>query len=216
MQGRLSVRWERLDDGACRIVWQEMDGPTVQPPAREGFGSVLIRRSIPFDLGGKAVVDYAPEGLRAEFEVPARFISWAGQSPAPQLVEREEPTRQIRSDLLEGRHVLVVEDQFLIALDLEDELQSLAAASVDVVGTVADALALVAVTRPHLAILDVDLGGETTEPVAERLAELGIPFLFATGYDEAPLAKRFGVGVVRKPATREALQAALAEALAAG
>ena len=211
--GRLGVAWERLEDGSGRIEWRETGGPTVSAPTREGFGSVLTRRSIPFDLGGTVELDYAPAGFSARFVLPARFLKWNGEVASTADAEPVSPA-EIGSDLLAGRHVLIVEDQFLIALDLEDELRSFAAASADVVATVADAMATIAARKPDLAILDIDLGGETTEAIAERLAELGVPFLFATGYDTAPLAQRFGAGVVRKPVARENLQAALARAFA--
>jgi len=54
---------------------------------------------------------------------------------------------------------------------------------------------------PTLAILDVNLGEETSLPVAERLADLGVPFLFATGYGEQlDLPDRFAaVPIAQKP-----------------
>ncbi len=73
--GRLHVEWTIDAGNACEIVWRESDGPTVRAPTRGGFGSVLIDRSIPFDLGGTSQVEYLPEGLRGVFRIPARHIN---------------------------------------------------------------------------------------------------------------------------------------------
>src|SRR4030095_4915971 len=83
---------------------------------------------------------------------------------------------------LEGLRVLVVEDEALIGLDLEQMLEDLGCdvvrrsnASID-----ADALASLAV---NAAVLDVALANGNSYPVADLLAEHGIPFIFATGYE---------------------------------
>lgn len=84
---------------------------------------------------------------------------------------------------LVGRRILVVEDEYLIAIELKRWLQE---AGADVVGPVAgveQALDLIEDDgAPDVAVLDINLGaGETVGPVADRLAALGVPFLFATG-----------------------------------
>ena len=52
--GRVTVDWRLDADGDLLIEWRERGGPPVQPPTREGFGSTIINRSIPYDLGGEA------------------------------------------------------------------------------------------------------------------------------------------------------------------
>ena len=97
----------------------------------------------------------------------------------------------------------------LIALDAEDMLAEIGATTVTVSASVSDALAAIERERPDLAVLDVNLGTETSIPIAERLAELNVPFLFATGYgDKVPrppsvadapmLAKPYTSAVLRK------------------
>lgn len=83
-----------------------------------------------------------------------------------------------------GRRILVVEDEYVMAKDLQHELEDAGAEVLGPVPSVADALALLATdVRPDAAVLDVNLGGELVFPVAEALRERGVPFLFATGYD---------------------------------
>ena len=107
---------------------------------------------------------------------------------------------------LHGRRVLVAEDEALVALLLEDGLLEAGAEVVGPAGTVGEALRLIegAASDGGLsaAVLDLNLGGAAAWPVADRLAELGVPFVLATGYGEgcdrdahprAPvLAKPFG------------------------
>lgn len=77
--------------------------------------------------------------------------------------------------------VLVVEDQPLIALDLEDLLISRGYGVLGPEATVAGALKNLERQTPHAAIVDLDLGGETSFAVGEALLARGIPFVFATG-----------------------------------
>jgi CheY-like chemotaxis protein len=85
---------------------------------------------------------------------------------------------------LAGRRVLLVEDEYLIAETMEEWLRMAGAEVIGPVPSVAHALALIEGAAPRLdgAVLDVSLGrGETARPIADRLNELGVPFVFATG-----------------------------------
>ncbi len=85
---------------------------------------------------------------------------------------------------LRGRRVLIVEDDYLIAEDLREQLLSCGAVVLGPVACVADALALLEDgAAPDMAILDIGLGGGKVYPVADALRRRGIPFVFATGYD---------------------------------
>jgi DNA-binding NtrC family response regulator len=97
--------------------------------------------------------------------------------------------------------ILLVEDNMLIALDTKDALLSAGAGAVVAVGNADAALAELARARPDFAVLDFNLGGETSERVAEALAAAGVPFCYATGYGEAiiELATQPPCGILRKP-----------------
>lgn len=97
------------------------------------------------------------------------------------------------SSKLAGRRVLVVEDEFFIADDMEAALRRAGAEVLGPVPTCAEALALGAAERGRIdiAVLDINLGGELCFPVADALAAAGVPFIFATGYEEAVLPERF-------------------------
>jgi CheY-like chemotaxis protein len=85
------------------------------------------------------------------------------------------------------RKVLVVEDEALVAVLVEDALLD---AGFDVIGpaaTVEEALALLEAGAPDAVVLDLNLAGETSTPVADALARRGIPYVIATGYGASGL-----------------------------
>lgn len=112
--------------------------------------------------------------------------------------------------------ILIVEDEALLALDLAHRLKTAGFAVVGPVGTVPDALELVARVGCDLAILDVNLGKETSEPVARELLERGVPFVTLTGYCREQLPAVFnGVPSLPKPLRMESLVAEVRQCLAA-
>jgi two-component sensor histidine kinase len=68
-EGRVEVRWS-LEGGRLQLAWREGGGPLVAPPARRGFGSLLVERSVAHNLGGTARLEFRPEGLAYEVELP--------------------------------------------------------------------------------------------------------------------------------------------------
>ncbi|HUO23920.1 MAG TPA: response regulator [Caulobacteraceae bacterium] len=81
-----------------------------------------------------------------------------------------------------GRRIIVVEDEMMIAMLLEDMLADLGHTVVGVAGRLDSALDLARTAEADLAILDVNLSGEASFPVAQVLSDRGLPFMFATGY----------------------------------
>ncbi len=211
-RGRLAIDWRRSDAGDIVIDWRESDGPPVQAPTRRGFGTTVIERSIPFELGGEADIVYDAQGVRAKFIVPARFAAEARTEESQDMPEAADAT------LPEGASVLLVEDNVIIALDAEDMLRAIGFADVMVASGAGRALEILKETRPTAALLDVNLGQEDSLPVARALAEMGVPFAFASGYgDTARLAELFpDVKVIGKPYAEAQLRAVALLAAAAG
>ena len=83
---------------------------------------------------------------------------------------------------LTGKRILIVEDEYFIATDLKRALAEAGAIVVGPAGTLASAQALVE-EDIDLALLDVNLDGEHSYPLANRLRERAVPFAFLTGYD---------------------------------
>lgn len=215
--GKVHVSWRIDETGRLVIEWRERGGPPVQAPTRRGFGSTVIERSIPYDLQGEAEINYALAGVEARFVIPAAFLEKAPPQAPQQPGETPEAIAAIkaRNHALLGR-ALLVEDNLIIALDAEDMLTTAGAESVDVASSVRDAVDLIERNRPDFALLDVNLTGETSFPVAERLKQQGVPFIFATGYgDDLEVPAEFeDVGVVSKPYEAADVVAALKAAMA--
>ncbi len=88
---------------------------------------------------------------------------------------------------LAGRRVLVVEDEYFVACDFCDWLEAAGAVIVGPAPDAAQACALLVSQRPDAAVIDINLGDGASYEVASRLADLQIPFAFATGYEEPSL-----------------------------
>ena len=110
-----------------------------------------------------------------------------------------------------AQHVLVVEDEPLIAMMIEDFLEMLGKVIVGPVDSVADALALIDAGGIDAAILDVNLrGGETSWAIADRLAAADVPFVFASGGSGDMVTERFrDRPVLPKPFTMSGVEKAL-------
>jgi CheY-like chemotaxis protein len=172
-------------------------------------------------LAGRLAFDWSAAGLHVTLTLPAARAAPDGTAlPEPATPARPAVTPHPAWTGPGGPspRVLVVEDEALLALELETGLRELGCEVVGPARNLAEALRLAA-SEPRLAaaVLDVNLGGgELVFPVADALAARGVPYLLATGYGSAgPLEGRDAgaVAVLRKPYQRAALAAALARAL---
>lgn len=212
----LEVVWTLDESENLRIIWTERGGPVVNMPGSKGFGSALISRSIPFDLGGESTVVFESEGVRATIMIPKRFLTVLEGLPqrslapvAAQETKREKPITDTK--------VLLVEDQVLIAMDAEMMLTDGGITTISTANSAASALEQLKTFTPDIALLDINLGSGTSLPVAEELKRRGIPFVFATGYDDrtALPSELLSIPVVRKPYDADQLLKILSESLAA-
>lgn len=84
--------------------------------------------------------------------------------------------------MLTGRRFLVVEDEMMVLLHIEDTLADLGCTLVSAAATVEQALDLIDTNAFDAAMVDVNLGGRESYPVADALAARRVPFVFSTGY----------------------------------
>jgi two-component SAPR family response regulator len=109
--------------------------------------------------------------------------------------------------------VLVVEDESLVALDIETMLEEMGCKVVASVPRLVRALDLASRLDFDLAVLDINLAGEVVYPLAFRLADRGIPFVFSTGYSTAALPPELrDRPILRKPVMLANLKRAVAQA----
>lgn len=112
------------------------------------------------------------------------------------------------------KRIMVVEDEFLLALDLEAALQNAGYVVLGPVGAVEEAIDLALKATPDAALLDANLNGFPVDRVAETLNDAGIPFLFVSGYGRDSLPERFrDKFLVSKPFEEARLLGAIAAML---
>jgi CheY-like chemotaxis protein len=113
-------------------------------------------------------------------------------------------------DGLAGRRIFLVEDEAIIALAIEDMLIALGCAVVGPALSVREAEGLAREAALDGAVLDINLGGASSGPIAAILRQRAIPFCFSTGYGSAELPAEFGeVPLLQKPYSTESLAAVL-------
>ena len=127
-----------------------------------------------------------------------------------------------QSSPLAGARILVVEDEFIIALDIDRTMKGAGAEHLRHAGNLKDALAFLdSVAAGHetvdVAVVDLKLDRDSALPAARRLSDLGIPFVFLTGAPEAGDTRVFpNAPVVAKPFDDASLTAAVAAVLRRG
>ena len=192
-EGRLTVKFEQRP-GAIVLHWLERGGPPVKVPKANGFGTTLIFISMK-NLQGEAEFNWDHGGMKCKLILPRHEEPVNIQQ---NMVQEEAgdgatlPQRKITA--------LLVEDEPLIAMMMADMLTEF---DFDVLGpfsTVAKAISAVDQAIVQVALLDVNLAGEMVYPLASRLRELGVPFIFMTGYSAESIESRFmEAPILKKP-----------------
>ena len=176
-EGRVRIAWDVKRDGAdaetFSMSWREEGGPPIVPPSRNGFGSAVIGPLAESRLGANVDLEFAKTG-----------VSWCLQCPAGGLVEGRPyaqlaETATSNDTVVDGSRprVLVVEDEPLVALDIAQVLRDADFEVLGPVRSVAPALSLIEESGCDAAVLDINLGGETSEPIAWKLLAKGIRFV---------------------------------------
>lgn len=215
-KGRLNITWAHMADREREVVihWRESGVPNMRPPQARGFGTTLIERTTQA-FGGRATIEFRPGGLACDLQLQLR------DDPSPPAL-RLPPSNGRRLAApphtvpnLEGRRILVVDDELVIAMDLEARLSGLGCIVIGPAATAAAAIALIGSEEIDAALVDANLGGHRVDDVAASLAQRHIPFAFVTGYGPEALPDTFRhVPVVAKPINVAQLNETLA-ALAA-
>lgn len=212
-EGRLQLTWTIPDDGLFEIHWDEtvnLEGRHSDPVA--GFGTRLMTMLVKQQLGGELEVATTDTGLRCRIRLPRDLLVCPGDRPAPPRPRATE--RRHRPDGT-GARVLLVEDEALIAADAMERLEEAGFIVAATASSLHEAELAATTADIDAAVLDVNLRGEQSFPVADILNTRGLPFVFVTGYQAAGLfPDRFKEAqVVRKPAPPGSLEQALRQAL---
>ena len=212
-EGRVEVAWEFRGAPGGRtlsLTWRERGGPKTEPPRNRGFGSVLIERTLAYEMSGTVRLDFAPEGLSCEIDIPEDQL--VGGDPDPGGGQRAPSQSGGEPDTANAqrKRILVVEDSALVAMEVEAALREIGWEVVGPASGLERALDLLDREAPDGAVLDIQLGDEEVYPLADMLRTRSVPFVFATGYDRAAtLPERFQHTLtVQKPFDAATLKAA--------
>ena len=219
--GRIDVQWtvDQQQPHRLNLSWRESGGPPVERPRSRGFGTTLIERA-----GAQAQLtaelQFLREGILCQVSAD---IGQQGGIPSPIFDPRARAwnsggRRSAGTSRTPVRRVLVIEDEPLIALELEEILSSSGYESAGIAGSVSEALARIASSTPDLAILDGNLVGEKVDRVVADLELRAIPYVVVTGFTRESLPAAINptlVPVLRKPVRAQELLSAL-QTLAGG
>jgi PAS domain S-box-containing protein len=212
--GRLSVSWQVRTNGGRNLLleWKETGGPRVRAPKRRGFGTTLIERTLETH-GGEASVVYDSQGMTANIGLPLpqeekEAIARRKHVPAD-VSEPLVPDNPSRTKL-DGKRVIVIEDEPLLSMDLESSLMDIGCEVSGSAGTIEEGRLLVARTSCDAALLDVNLAGHPVDELAAALTRKNIPFAFVTGYGRSALPAGFRDALVLgKPFSDDQLRTVL-------
>ena len=202
--GSIGVTWSiDVASGQLSLRWEERGGPPVVPPTRRGFGSLVLRSSIERQLGGTVHLRWRPEGLLCELTLPTKqLVPPTEPRAAPPTTAAAEP----RDRTVANAKVLVVEDEALNALYLAETLDAAGCEVIGPAASVDEAFKLMHGQQLDAALLDIDLAGDRSFPIADALSEWGVPFAFFTGFTADILPERFRqVRTLSKPADEKAI-----------
>ncbi len=204
--GRLAIQWQVFAYPRRELVlqWRESGVEGVSEPSRRGFGSTLIERTLESE-GGRGLLHYRPGGVTCELVVPLPEVE---STTSLSAAEREgiETVGGTGSAGMEGKRVLIVEDEVLVALDIESALTDVGMVVSGRAGTLDAARRAVALGQFDAVLLDANLAGQPVHDLATALQRQGVPFAFATGYGREGINAEFrDVPVLSKPFTSEQL-----------
>ncbi|HXF54368.1 MAG TPA: response regulator [Hyphomicrobiaceae bacterium] len=184
--GRVSVSWSKGSGAGPMnsLLWKESGGPPVRQPVTSGFGLSVLKTAAR-EIGAVPECRFAEDGfiyrLEGTFEASAP-PTVTSDSSALTVIEPEA-----RCGPAGGPRVLLVEDEGLVALQLQMDLEENGYHVVGPGRTLQEGAALARSEQIDAALVDVRLGSETSASIAEILLARQIPFVFATGYTDSTI-----------------------------
>jgi PAS domain S-box-containing protein len=220
--GRLSIGWELHTNGGHNLLlrWQESGGPTVRAPVTRGFGASLIEHTLRAH-GGDVSIQFRPDGMSCQIRMPlpdeARPAMSARIGPPTRTSESLVLQPQEDRHNFSGKRILIVEDEPLVAMELESNLTAAGFEVVGPAGTVEQAKLLIVQQDFNAALIDVNLAGRVVDEIAAALSQKSCPFAFVTGYGREALPNGFQDTVLLgKPFTGTQVLAAVEQLLYRG
>jgi two-component sensor histidine kinase len=226
--GRVDIAWgvQRNEDGKEIFVmsWREHCAHPITAPAKQGFGSFVISGMVEISLGAQVKLDWPVTGLIWHLRCATSEVVEGSAGSVP-IIEDESGIADRHQLTSQRPRVLVVEDEALVAMEIA---HALTGAGFDVVGparSVPAALEFLKWSKCDAAVLDINLGRETSEAIAIELTANKTPFVTLSGYSSKqhhsvfagapmlgkPLRLQFLIAEVKKCIEQKAGVAELAE-----
>lgn len=206
-EGTVAIAW-RIVNKRLVITWIEEGVEQITPPDSFGFGSRMMTQVVTKQLEGSIDHDWRERGLCVTVVLPAHTFK---RGAVKKCSKPSSPS--IAPQPGQGRRVLIVEDDALISMEMEAALE---AGGYEVIGratSVAEALETIQSVEIDVAVLDVDLGGEMSFPIADILMEKGIPYAFATGFETLTKERGYNAPALTKPVSEVTIRRTFDELL---
>ncbi|WP_226623690.1 HWE histidine kinase domain-containing protein [Alloyangia pacifica] len=190
--GALRLRWKVTSEGVLALFWDERFPEGITPELASpgsGFGTQLLTRIAQDHFGGQIERTLEPGHLRYRITLPRGSWTALAVVPMPQS-EAPAPSESAR------RAVMIVEDEPIISLDLAGMMEHAGYAIFGQFASVSAGLDGTTETLPDIALLDENLGGESSTPLLDHLLAKGVPVVIISGYDGEA---RTGVPRLSKP-----------------
>ena len=207
--GRVAVSWHLQTNAGRKLLlqWTESGGPRVRAPQTRGFGMTLIEQTVRVS-GGEVSMHFAEDGLKCWIDWPLSETPQETVSTATARFGDASVLPTQVSPSLQGKRVLIVEDEPLVAMDMQSMLSAAGCVVVGPAGTLEEAKRLLGAEDCDAALVDVNLKGKSIDPLLVELRQREIPFAFVTGYGAKVLSKTFEETVtISKPFSADQLLA---------
>ena len=179
----LDIGWS-AEAGGVAISWDESAVVGTKQPSRRGFGLTLVEKAIPYECGGEAKVVFEDDGIKARLWLPAETTTILDDGAEATFSAIEDSVSETPVEIARDEAVLVVEDNVILAMEMDKMLRKMGFVNVVTAPDQATGRLQHDARRFDFAILDINLGSETSFDLATALVKGGVPFAFASGYDK--------------------------------
>jgi PAS domain S-box-containing protein len=213
--GRAVIAWRiKRAEETFFMEWRELCSHPITVPSKRGFGSTMICQIVEMKLDATVDLGFPSTGLTWRLQCPAGNILEGSRTTF--VKTKAKPTADKKEATTRPR-ILVVEDEAIVALEIGSVLVN---AGFEVVGparSVNQALDLINERGCDAAVLDINLGSETSEAIAYKLKGIGTRFVSVSGYSREQHPAVFKTAAaLTKPMQAELLIAELKKCLMAG
>ena len=177
--GTLQISW-KTEKGGLGILWREECAAPIRTPGPPGFGLTLINRAVSHECQGETTVTFNERGIDIYFWLPGETFDLIAMDDLP--IAAPVATDTVGTAEFKIESVLLLEDNLILAMEMERILTDMNCEKVHTTATLEEATEHVETSKLNLAIIDININGTPSFQLAHLLKQRQIPFLFVTGY----------------------------------